>query len=188
MAACRRYSESRGSQWTGAISSSAARSDCTWAFPRSPAGPPVTTPAGHEATGLIPAHRMTGSPGLRRAAGQINQPYRRIPQTRTVHPFPQALRRHAPKVGAQCGNSARWDLCGGPPARAVPTATMYDIAEAQCHGYAWNSSLFPGISVFHSGLGLLNRSGMRALKMTAPLTRTAVTSSLAGLPVGSGVG
>ncbi len=34
-----------------------------------------------------------------------------------------ALRRHAPKVGAQCGNSARWDLCGGPPARAVPTAT-----------------------------------------------------------------
>ena len=29
----------------------------------------------------------------------------------------------APKAGAQCGNSARWDLCGGPPARAVPTAT-----------------------------------------------------------------
>ena len=26
-------------------------------------------------------------------------------------------------MGAQCGNSARWDLCGGPPARAVPTAT-----------------------------------------------------------------
>ena len=26
-------------------------------------------------------------------------------------------------VGAQCGNSARWDLRGGPPARAVPTAT-----------------------------------------------------------------
>jgi hypothetical protein len=34
-----------------------------------------------------------------------------------------ALRRHAPKAGAQCGNPARWDLCGGPPARAVPTAT-----------------------------------------------------------------
>ena len=34
-----------------------------------------------------------------------------------------ALRRHAPKVGAQCGSPARWDLCGGPPARAVPTAT-----------------------------------------------------------------
>jgi hypothetical protein len=29
----------------------------------------------------------------------------------------------APEAGAQCGNSARWDLCGGPPERAVPTAT-----------------------------------------------------------------
>ena len=28
----------------------------------------------------------------------------------------------APEAGAQCGSSARWDLRGGPPARAVPTA------------------------------------------------------------------
>src|SRR5512132_2773962 len=27
-----------------------------------------------------------------------------------------------PKSGAQCVSSARWDLRGGPPARAVPTA------------------------------------------------------------------
>ena len=27
-----------------------------------------------------------------------------------------------PEVGAQCGSSARWDLCGGRPVRAVPTA------------------------------------------------------------------
>ena len=27
-----------------------------------------------------------------------------------------------PEAGAQCGNAARWDLRGGPPARAVPTA------------------------------------------------------------------
>jgi len=33
-----------------------------------------------------------------------------------------------PEAGAQCGNSARWDLCGGPPARAVPTATRYGVA------------------------------------------------------------
>src|SRR5208282_1157913 len=33
------------------------------------------------------------------------------------------LRRHTPKAGAQCGNPARWDLRGGPPVRAVPTAT-----------------------------------------------------------------
>ena len=42
----------------------------------------------------------------------------------------------APKAGAQCGKSARWDLRGGPPARAVPTATgefnrsaMYPLLE-----------------------------------------------------------
>ena len=28
-----------------------------------------------------------------------------------------------PETGARCGNSARRDLCGGPPARAVPTVT-----------------------------------------------------------------
>ena len=28
-----------------------------------------------------------------------------------------------PEVAAQCGSSARWDLCGGAPERAVPTAT-----------------------------------------------------------------
>ena len=34
-----------------------------------------------------------------------------------------AVRRQVLMTGAQCGNSARWDLRGGPPARAVPTAT-----------------------------------------------------------------
>jgi RNA-directed DNA polymerase len=38
-----------------------------------------------------------------------------------------------PKAGAQCGNSARWDLCGGPLARAVPTAT----------GVFYRSALYP---------------------------------------------
>lgn len=28
-----------------------------------------------------------------------------------------------PEAGAHCGSSARWDLCGGRPERAVPTAT-----------------------------------------------------------------
>ena len=46
-----------------------------------------------------------------------------LPPARILHPFPtRALRRHAPKAGAQCGSPARWDLRGGPPARAVPTA------------------------------------------------------------------
>ena len=45
-----------------------------------------------------------------------------LPPIRITHPFPEAaLRRQPPKVGAQCGSPARWDLRGGPPARAVPT-------------------------------------------------------------------
>jgi hypothetical protein len=36
-----------------------------------------------------------------------------------------------PEAGAQCGSSARWDLCGGPPARAVPTAiTTLQVASS----------------------------------------------------------
>jgi hypothetical protein len=34
----------------------------------------------------------------------------------------KAVRRHAPKVGAVCGNSARTDLSGGRSAMTVPTA------------------------------------------------------------------
>ena len=61
-----------------------------------------------------------------------DEPHRDPVDTPDPHraPIPaSALRRHAPKVGAQCGNSARWDLCGGPPARAVPTATVFLVAE-----------------------------------------------------------
>ena len=37
-------------------------------------------------------------------------------------PGPTSASTSEPKAGAQCGSTARWDLCGGPPARAVPTA------------------------------------------------------------------
>ena len=47
-----------------------------------------------------------------------------------------------PKAGAQCGNSARWDLRGGPPARAVPTAT----------GEFYRSALYPLLSRINSYL------------------------------------
>jgi hypothetical protein len=36
----------------------------------------------------------------------------------------QQLRRHIPKVGAVCGNSACTDLCGGRLVTAVPTAII----------------------------------------------------------------
>jgi hypothetical protein len=32
-------------------------------------------------------------------------------------------------TGAQCGNPARWDLCGGPSARTVPTATKEETTK-----------------------------------------------------------
>ena len=48
-----------------------------------------------------------------------------LPQPRILHPWPQhALRRHTPKVGAVCGNSARTVLCGGRSVMTVPTANI----------------------------------------------------------------
>ncbi|MGH3686069.1 MAG: recombinase family protein [Pseudonocardiaceae bacterium] len=40
--------------------------------------------------------------------------------------FPTCAFAFVPKAGAQCVSSARWDLRGGPPARAVPTAITSD--------------------------------------------------------------
>ena len=45
-----------------------------------------------------------------------------LPPARILHPYPRCASTPAPKAGAQCGSPARWDLRGGPPARAVPTA------------------------------------------------------------------
>ncbi|MGH9072804.1 MAG: IS3 family transposase, partial [Acidimicrobiales bacterium] len=36
--------------------------------------------------------------------------------------IPRCASTPGPEAGAQCGSPARWDLCGGPPERAVPTA------------------------------------------------------------------
>ena len=38
----------------------------------------------------------------------------------------QSLKTSLPEAGARCGNSARRDLCGGWPERAIPTATGMD--------------------------------------------------------------
>ena len=47
-----------------------------------------------------------------------------------------------PEAGAQCGSAARWDLCGGPPARAVPTAI----------GRFYKSWLYPVLRHINDGL------------------------------------
>ena len=46
------------------------------------------------------------------------------PPTETHAPLPErALRRQDPRQEPSALNRARWDLCGGPPEMAVPTAT-----------------------------------------------------------------
>ena len=46
-----------------------------------------------------------------------------LPQPRILHPWPEQRFAASTEAGAQCGSPARWDLCGGRPATAVPTAT-----------------------------------------------------------------
>jgi hypothetical protein len=45
-----------------------------------------------------------------------------LPPPRILHPYPDERLYVRTEAGAQCVSSARWDLRGGPPARAVPTA------------------------------------------------------------------
>src|SRR5262249_32771959 len=58
--------------------------------------------------------------------GEVQPAGRRLAAYCPEHaPVPRpTLCRHSPKVGAQCGSPARWDLCGGRGAILVPTATV----------------------------------------------------------------
>ena len=46
-----------------------------------------------------------------------------------------------PKAGAQCGSSARWDLCGGCRATGIPTAIAQNLA------WAFQNALLLAISL-----------------------------------------
>jgi hypothetical protein len=46
-----------------------------------------------------------------------------LPPAHITHPTRLSALTLVPEAGAQCVCSARWDLTGGPPARAVPTGT-----------------------------------------------------------------
>jgi hypothetical protein len=46
-----------------------------------------------------------------------------LPQVRAMHPYPNVRLAARTEAGARCGSSTRRDPCGGPPGRAVPTAT-----------------------------------------------------------------
>jgi group II intron reverse transcriptase/maturase len=58
-----------------------------------------------------------------------------LPPARVMHPFPEMRLTSVPKAGAQRGSPARWDLCGGPPARAVPTATVLRVQRSSRAGH-----------------------------------------------------
>jgi hypothetical protein len=53
-----------------------------------------------------------------------------VKQSKEVSDQASTLEIQSGRLAGQCGNPARWDLRGGPPARAVPTATLsnYRIA------------------------------------------------------------
>ena len=77
---------------------------CTIVLPLPGAAPLVSGAAAPQPA--TPAHLGTNGPHRHPMA---------TPRPRDA-PLPGGpLRRHIPKVGAQCGNPARWDLCGGRP-------------------------------------------------------------------------
>ena len=68
------------------------------------------------------AERAEPRPGTKGNAGQPHT--RRIQSRCSVSPGLDRVRarfcRQTPKVGAQCVNRARWNLCGGRPAMGAP--------------------------------------------------------------------
>ncbi|MGA3221784.1 MAG: hypothetical protein ABSE77_22430, partial [Acidimicrobiales bacterium] len=89
-----------------------------------------------------------------------------------------------PEAGAQCGSSARWDLCGGPPVRAVPTATPLLIytrdltPPGELQG-CQRSSVFAVVAN--------TRCGIRRSGLISPRTFSARRPRITGLLVLAGV-
>ena len=95
-----------------------------------PAKPPNKTPVAEVVEGRGLAKGNTASttrPGHRAGPGAPNGLDRvreSAGKDKGTTPSPTHAFTSAPKAGAQCVSSARWDLRGGPPARAVPTAIV----------------------------------------------------------------
>ena len=66
-------------------------------------------------------------------------------------------------VGAQCGNSARWDLRGGPPARAVPTATSAELSAILGDEDCGVDRDSPAAVMLHGALAALRGNGDASL-------------------------
>ena len=102
-----------------------------------------------------------------------------LPSARILHPYPACASTLAPKAGAQCGSSARWDLCGGPPARAVPTAKRVSAVGAISPRSAPNADLSvaqdPSDRARARRRALIDVRLVRRDRMTAAVCRAAPT-------------
>ena len=85
--------------------------------------------------GSLSAESVEGRRLTKESVGQLllDRTQRRASRTRGLLGVREAalikvrLWSSSSKVRAVCGSSARTDLCGGPPVRAVPTATVVDL-------------------------------------------------------------
>lgn len=62
------------------------------------------------------------------------------------------LHRQTPKMGAQCVNCARWDLCGGCSVRGIPTAIQGNrhrgcLQEAPAGDFGIDGEIYPLVSL-----------------------------------------
>ncbi|MBF0503405.1 MAG: hypothetical protein HQM09_25035, partial [Candidatus Riflebacteria bacterium] len=97
-----------------------------------------------------------------------------------------------PKVRAQCGNSARWDPCGGCRVTGIPTATKTFRENALADGVEFPKEeaiefrrvffeMYPGIELWHRDIGLqlresTERSYIKKIKKTEPAIRVRTIS------------
>jgi hypothetical protein len=95
-----------------------------------------------------------------------------LPEPRILHPGPTDALTPKPKGRAQCAKRARWDLCGGPPATAVPTAIRPDRRRATSAATARKRpavDLFPNAQCGHRRVP--DRSTRLVLEVEQPESR-----------------
>src|SRR5262249_47509201 len=81
-------------------------------------------------TAAEPVERRAGAEGnaSQQSTGRAQNRTKPCPRRWSEYGEPRsAPRRHSPKAGAVCGNSARTDLSGGRSVMAVPTALHYEF-------------------------------------------------------------
>src|SRR5258708_34008180 len=103
--------------------------------------------------GSLEAHALSAQPEIPYDVGPNGKTCQRLAPPRS-HPASLAgatLYRQTPKVGAECLNRARSDLCGGRPAMGVPTANASRLS-------VWGISPTANDGKFRSAAAIYGRS------------------------------